>query len=230
MKVFADGANFREMVRLDGDPLIEGFTTNPTLMRKAGVENYTNFCRDLLFVIRQKPISFEVFAEDQEEMIRQAKVVASWGDNVYVKIPVVDKNGTLNSSCISHLARFGIKLNVTAVMNEYQCYRVSALLQPDTPSIISVFAGRISDTGRNASTYMRRCKGAIQKDNQELLWASPRRVYDYHEAKDSGADIITMTPALIKKMRDNLNKSLWQFSIETVNMFNNDAKEAGYQL
>jgi len=229
IKIFADGANFETMIRLNDDPNISGFTTNPTLMRKEGIQNYGIFAQQLLHVIKEKPISFEVFATEHDEIIEQAKKISSWGDNVYVKIPVLSVNRAIPSGLISKLANEGIKQNVTAVMTIGQIFAVSRALGETTSSIISIFAGRIFDTGNDATWTVRESK-SIQKENQKILWASPRQAYDYFLAKKSGADIITMTPMLIEKLLKLQDKNLWEYSYETCQMFNDDAKQAGYTL
>ena len=229
IKIFADGADFETMIKLNDDPNISGFTTNPTLMRKEGIQNYGIFAQQLLHVIKEKPISFEVFATEHDEIIEQAKKISSWGDNVYVKIPVLSTDRKIPTELIEYLASIGIKQNVTAVMNLPQVSFSSDCLGNKIPSVISIFAGRIYDTGEDASFFMREAM-KIKKPSQKILWASPRQVYDYYIARELGVDIITMTPTLIEKLFRLRDKNLWQYSYETCQMFNEDAKQAGYTL
>ncbi len=231
IKIFADGADFQTMVALARDPMIHGLTTNPTLMRKAGISDYRAFCREVLANVKDKPISFEVFADEFPEMRRQALEIASWGPNVYVKIPITNSYGLSSYELIADLAATGVKLNVTAVLTLEQVFRSSAALHKGPPSIVSVFAGRIADTGIDPVPQMIAaldiCRNA--DEHIELLWASPRELLNVVQADQIGCDIITVTPDLIKKLAF-LGKSLKEFSLETVQMFKKDAEIAGYRL
>lgn len=227
IKIFADGADKDEMIRLASDDRISGFTTNPSLMRKAGVTDYTAFCKELLEHIK-KPISFEVFADDFEEMERQARLLASWGENVYVKIPI--KNTKEESSC--QLARKllddGIKVNLTAVFTRRHLTWIQEYINgTKTPHIVSVFAGRIADTGVDPMWTINYFEEFIEG---ELLWASTREVLNIYQAAEFGADIVTCTPDLLQKYFNLKDKDLEDVSSETVKQFYNDAKAAGYIL
>jgi transaldolase len=231
VKIFSDGADKASLLELAKNPHIAGFTTNPTLMRKAGVSDYRAFAKDVLGSIHDKPISFEVFADDFSNMARQAKEIASWGANVYVKIPVTNSRSEPSTELIRELSHSRIKLNVTAVFTLEQVNAVTQALRGGAPSVVSVFAGRIADTGVDPVPHMRAalaiCRAADPKI--ELLWASPRELRNIVEADESGCDIITVQPDLLKKL-DSLGKSLAAFSLETVQMFKRDAEAAGYAL
>jgi transaldolase len=231
IKIFADGASLASMREAARDPRIAGFTTNPTLMRKAGVADYRTFAREVLAAIRDKPISFEVFADDTDGMRWQAREIAAWGDNVYVKVPVTNTRGAPSTDLIRELAADGVKLNVTAICALDQVREVAAALAGGAPSVISVFAGRIADTGRDPIPLMREalalCRAADRRI--ELLWASPREVLNIGQAAEIGCDIITVTPDLLAKLALH-GKELAAFSLETVQMFHRDAEAAGYKL
>ncbi|HTL12695.1 MAG TPA: transaldolase [Bdellovibrionota bacterium] len=231
VKIFTDGANLDEMVALAKRPEISGLTTNPTLMQKSGVKDYREFCRKVLSEIKSKPISFEVIADDFAGMRKQAQELASWGENVYVKIPVMNTQGEASYGLIRELAGMRIKQNVTAVFDLEQVRSVAEALKGGPASVISVFAGRIADTGRDPVPHMRQalaiCRAA--DPSIELLWASPREVLNVVQADEIGCDIITVTPDISKKLAF-LNKDLREFSRETVEMFKNDAEKAGFQL
>jgi transaldolase len=230
VRIFADGADKSAMVEMAKRPFIAGLTTNPTLMRKAGISDYRAFARDVLSVIRDKPISFEVFSDEFDEMERQALEIAGWGNNVFVKIPVTNTRGTPADELIATLAKAGVKLNVTAVMTEQQVRRVSTVLGDQIPCNISVFAGRIADTGRDPLPLMRRCLDIMRPHpNQELIWASPRELLNIFQADQIGCHIITVTPDVLKKL-DLIDKDLAAYSLETVQMFYNDAQAAGFKL
>ena len=216
--------------------MIQGFTTNPTLMRKAGVADYRAFAKEVLAAIRDKPISFEVFADDADGMRRQARELASWGDNVYVKVPVTNTRGTPMTDLIRELAGAGVKLNVTALCTLEQVRDVATALAGGAPSVISVFAGRIADTCRDPIPLMREALGICRAADRasgaggiELLWASPREVLNIAQAAEIGCDIITVTPDLLAKLALH-GKELAVFSLETVQMFYRDAEAAGYKL
>ena len=230
VKIFADGADLEAIGELAKEPGIAGFTTNPTLMRKSGVTDYAGFARKLLERITDRPVSFEVFADDHDEMIRQARLIASWGSNVYVKIPVTDTRGTSTAPVVRELAATGVHLNVTALLTIPQVEATSAALADGPSAIISVFAGRIADTGRDPIPIMRAALQAMTPYPQlELLWASPREILNVRQADDIGVHIITVTSDLLKKL-GLLGRDLEEFSLETVRMFHSDAAAAGYLL
>jgi transaldolase len=230
IKIFADGADIDEMLRAHEEGFVQGFTTNPTLMRKSGVAEYESFCRKALERITKAPISFEVFADDFPTMEAQARLIASWGDNVYVKIPVTDTKGASSAPVIKQLSNEGIKLNVTAILTLAQVREVTEALSAATPAVVSVFAGRIADTGVDPIPVMSEAlKVLVERPKAELLWASPREVLNIYQADQIGCHIITVTGDLIKKLSLK-EKDLSQYSIETVKMFHNDAQAAGYSL
>ncbi|MGE3623614.1 MAG: transaldolase [Bdellovibrionales bacterium] len=230
VQIYADGADFDTMLRLHKNPLIKGFTTNPSLMRSAGVESYEHFARELLAHIEDRPVSFEVFADDIDDMIAQAKEIASWGENVYVKLPVTNTRGEFVGQAIEELSGQGVKLNVTALMTAEQVARVLKVLDPDTPAIISVFAGRIADTGVDPKPVMKACKALMASHPKaELLWASTRELLNVFEAEECESSIITVTSNIIDKF-GIVNKDLYEYSLETVQMFFNDAQKSGYTL
>jgi len=228
--LFADGANIKEMVDACGS--VNGFTTNPTLMRKAGVTDYETFAKEVIDSIPEDmPVSFEVLSDDMIEMERQARIINSWGPNVYIKIPVTLTNGTSTAPLIKKLSESGLKINVTAVLTVNQVAEVFAALYSSTaPSIISVFAGRIADTGVNPVPIIKDALKIIRiKPNIKLLWASTREVLNIVQANDAGCHIITVTPDILKKL-EFLGRSLPMVSLETVQMFYNDAKAAEYKI
>lgn len=224
IKIFCDGADLESIKRLNDDPRIMGFTTNPSLISKAGITDYEAFAKEVL-KITNKPVSFEVFADDLEEMERQARKIASWGDNVYVKIPIMTTKSESTIPIIDRLLNRGIKLNVTAVMTVNQ---VDGIDFTETPVIISVFAGRIADTGRDPLVTIRAIREIFQ--TEQILWASPREVLNIYQAEQAGCDIITCTPDLIEKYNKLKDKDLEEFSRETVEMFYNDATKSGFKL
>jgi transaldolase len=218
------------MVALATDPMISGFTTNPTLMRKSGVSHYEGFAHKILETITSHPVSFEVFADENDEMVRQARLIASWGENVYVKVPVTNTRGVSTTDVVRELSADGVHLNVTALMTLSQVEDVAAAASGGAGHIISVFAGRIADTGRDPMPIMRDAVAAIAHDpTLELLWASPREVLNKVQAEQCGVHIITMTADLLAKVK-SLGKDLEQLSLETVQMFHGDAQAAGYTL
>lgn len=227
IKVFLDSANADEMFEATE---VDGFTTNPTLMRQAGVANYEAWAKDILAAISRRPVSFEVLADDFDEMERQARKIASWGENVYVKIPVTNTKGEVSYDLIHRLSCDGIRVNVTAVMTSRQVMNSGVALKNGAASILSIFAGRIADTGWNPNVSI---IGAIPSlalaDSTELLWASARQVYDVMAAHDAGCQIITLPGNLLAKL-NLFGKNLTDFSLETVRQFYNDAKAAGYTL
>ena len=229
-KIFADGADLDGILRLAENPMIKGFTTNPTLMWKAGLTDYADFAQRLLEQIRDKPISFEVFADDEVEMRRQAKQLAAWGPNVYVKIPVTTTGGVSMAPLVRELSEDGVQVNVTALFTTAQVELITAAVADGAPSCISVFAGRIADAGVDPIPIMRRSVDIMAAaPKAELIWASPREVLNLVQANDVGCHIITMTHDLLPKV-ESLGKDLDQFSLETVQMFHRDAASAGFTL
>lgn len=230
VKIFADGADRASILKLAANHAISGFTTNPTLMNKAGIKDYEAFARDILREITDRPISLEVFSDDFEEMFAQAEKIASWGDNVYVKIPVTNTKGESAVPLLRRLAPTGAKLNVTALFTERQVVEVSEALADAAPSNISVFAGRIADAGVDPIPLMKRALEIMKpRPQQELIWASPREVLNVVQAHEIGCHIITVTPDIIGKL-SNLGKDLTEFSLDTVKMFRNDALAAGFSI
>ena len=230
VKLFADGADLAGMKEMYANPAIKGFTTNPTLMRKAGISDYESFARSVLQAIPDRPISFEVFADDFEEMEAQALEIGAWGKNVNVKIPVMNTKGVFAGPLIERLSRAGVSLNVTAVMTTEQVREVTAALSAETPAIISVFAGRIADTGRDPLPIMLESLEIMKvKPKAELIWASPRELLNIFQADSIGCHIITVTNDVLKKL-NGVGKELKKFSLETVEMFYNDARAAGYTI
>jgi transaldolase len=230
-RIFADGADLDEILKRSADPRISGFTTNPTLMWKAGLTDYADFAIRLLERITEHPISFEVFADDEPEIRRQAQRIASWGENVYVKIPVMTTDGVSMAPLVRELSEAGVKLNVTALMTPQQVEVVATALADGAASYISVFAGRIADAGVEPLPIMERSLEimAATAPRAELIWASPREVLNVVQADRIGCHIITMTPELLGKL-PNLGKDLDRFSLETVQMFKRDAVAAGFAL
>ena len=230
IKLFADGADLDGMLSLYKDPNIKGFTTNPTLMKKAGITDYEKFAKQVLLEIPDRPVSFEVFADDLDDMFVQAKTIASWGSNVNVKIPVTNTKGEFTGPTIKRLSGLGVQLNITAVFTQEQVMQIAENLSSDTTAIVSVFAGRIADSGLDPIPIMKECV-EILKDfpKAELLWASPREFLNIIQADQVGCHIITVPPELLVKM-NLLGKDLSKFSLETVQMFYNDAQEAGYSI
>lgn len=230
MKIFADGAKVSEILELNKEDRISGFTTNPTLMKGAGINDYRSFAYTLLgWIDKTKSVSFEILADEYEEIKKQAKEIASWGDNVYVKIPVMNTKGIYNYNLMNELSVMGIKINATAVMTFTQIDHCADALSTGTPSIISVFAGRIADTGREPSIFIRYAVHKKQ-ENEEILWASVREIYNYKQAASACADIITIPPNLLNTYKNRWAKNLDELSLETVTMFYDDAKESGLKL
>lgn len=230
IKLFADGANIEEMKSIYAQGLVQGFTTNPTLMRKAGVTDYEAFARSALEAIPDLPISFEVFSDDFDSMEKEAKKIAAWGNNVYIKIPITNTLGESSNPLIRKLSYEEIPLNITAIMTLQQVEGVAEVINPEVKVIVSVFAGRIADSGRNPIPVMTEALAILQsRPKCELLWASPREVLNVIQAEQSGCHIITMPGALLKKM-SLLGKDLESFSLDTVKMFYGDAKASGFKL
>lgn len=230
VKIFADGADFDGILALYKNPLIRGFTTNPSLMRKAGIDDYEKFARRLLAAVPDRPISFEVFADEPREMVRQARTIASWGTNVNVKIPVMNTRREFTGSVIEELSAEGIALNVTAVMTLEQVRRIGGRLARETPAIVSVFAGRIADTGIDPVPLMGEAVRLLaERPRAELLWASPRELLNIFQADAVGCHIITVTHDVLAKL-GLIGKDLDLYSLETVEMFHRDANGAGYSI
>jgi transaldolase len=230
VKLFADGADAQRIRELAENPLIAGFTTNPTLMRQAGVTDYEAFARDVLQVVGDRPISFEVFADDFAEMESQALQIASWGQNVYVKIPVTNTQGELALGTITRLSKRGVKLNVTALLTLEQVRAVSLALDDDAPSFVSVFAGRIADTGRDPVPVMAAAVELLRpRPDIQLIWASPRELLNIFHADEAGCHVITVSPDILNKLA-LVDKDLDGYSLETVRMFYNDARRSGFTL
>jgi transaldolase len=230
IKLFADGADKKSMLEMYQEPMIQGFTTNPTIMRKAGVTDYQTFAIDILKTIKDKSISFEVFADEFNEMEKQARHIASWGNNVMVKIPVTNTKGEFAGRLIKKLSADGIALNITAILTLDQVNAVADCLSPHTPAIISVFAGRIADTGIDPVPVMREALAILQNHPKaELLWASPRELLNVIQADEVGCHIITATHDLLNKLH-LLGKDLVEYSLDTVKMFYRDAVSAGFTL
>ena len=229
-RIFADGADLDGILALAEDPNISGFTTNPTLMWKAGLTDYADFAQRLLERITTHPISFEVFADDAAEMRRQARLIASWGDNVYVKIPITTTAGESMAPLVRELAEDGVQVNVTAMFTTAQVEMITAAVKDGAPSYLSVFAGRIADAGVDPVPIMARSVEIMKEAPQaELIWASPREILNVVQADQVGCHIITVTHDLLKKL-GSLGKDLDQYSLETVQMFHRDAISAGFTL
>lgn len=230
IKIFADGAEKAAMLELAKKPFVKGFTTNPTLMRKGGVSDYAGFAHEILAAIPDKPISFEVFSDDFSEMERQARLIASWGENVYVKIPITNTKGQSSIPLIKKLVSRKVKVNVTAILTLPQVNAAVNALSPKTPSVVSVFAGRIADTGRDPAPIMKEAKKLLAKNKKaELLWASTREVFNIAQAEDIGCHIITVPNDILKKL-EKWRYDLEKLSLDTVKMFYEDGRAAGYTL
>ena len=230
VKIFADGADEAGMLEMYAKPYIKGLTTNPTLMKKAGITDYRAFCKSILGSIKDKPLSFEVFSDDFSEMERQAMEIAGWGDNVYVKIPVTNTNRETSYALVKKLAAKKIKLNVTALMTLSQVRDVVAALDPEVPSYVSVFAGRIADTGRDPVPLMAAAVELLKTNPKaELIWASPRELLNIFQADQVGCQVITVTNDILKKL-SLVGYDLDEFSLDTVKMFYRDAVDAEFKL
>jgi len=230
VKIFADGAELDGIAKLYKNPLIKGFTTNPTLMNKVGVKDYEAFARDLLKVVPDRPVSFEVFADDFGEMEAQAMVIASWGKNVNVKIPITNTKGVSAGPLIKRLSAAGVVCNVTAIMTPAQVQVVADALDPKTPAIVSVFAGRVADTGVDPVPLMTKCRDILKpRPKAELLWASPRELLNIFQADEIGCHIITVTHDVLATLA-LVGKDLDDYSLDTVKMFYKDATAAGFSI
>jgi transaldolase len=230
IKLFADGANFEDIKKLNKNPLIKGFTTNPTLMRKAGIEDYEKFSKQVINLVKPKSISLEVFADDLSSMKEQAEKISRWGKNVYVKIPIQNTKGEITTSLINELNKKNISLNITAVFTISQVRAVLKNIDKKTSVIISIFAGRIADTGLDPEEIIKESIKISKKfPNVEILWASPREVLNIVQAEKLGTHILTATPDILSKIK-NFNKDLNSFSLETVKMFYEDAVKSKYKI
>jgi transaldolase len=230
IKIFADGADITEMKKAYRSGIVKGFTTNPTLMKRAGVTDYEAFARSALAEIPDLPISFEVFSDDFDEMEDEARYIAGWGDNVYVKIPVTNTKGESSIPLIKKLSHDGLCLNITAILTVEQVKAVSKVLNHEVKSIVSVFAGRIADTGRDPVPYIKEAISILKTNpSAEVLWASPRELLNLFQAESCGCHIITIINDILKKI-PLINKDLNQLSLETVNMFYTDGQAAGYSF
>jgi transaldolase len=231
IQIYADGADKAGILDLYAKPYIKGLTTNPTLMKKAGITDYEAFARDILQTVTAKPISLEVFADDFPEMKRQALKIAGWGKNVYVKIPITNTRSESAVPLIRELAAEGVKLNITAILTLEQVRGVAAVLNPAVPSVVSIFAGRVADTGVDPMPIMRESRKILAgQPKAELLWASVREVLNIVQAEQSGCDIVTVTHDILAKAAKQLGMDLTALSLDTVKMFANDAAAAGYKL
>ena len=230
VKIFADGADKAAILALAKNPLITGFTTNPTLMNKAGIKDYAAFAKDLLASIPGYPISFEVFADENDEMLRQATTIATWGESVYVKIPVTNTRSESTAPVVRELTKRGVKVNVTALMTAEQVVDVCAALEGGAPACVSVFAGRVADTGRDPLPIMTEALKTIARyPGVELIWASPRELLNIFHADSIGTHIITVTHDILAKL-SLVGKDLDEYSLDTVKMFASDATKAGFAL
>jgi transaldolase len=229
-KIFCDSADFKTIKKLNNNPLVAGFTTNPSLMRLAGAKNYKNYSLKLLSVCKKKPISLEVFADSFDQMLRQAMIINSWGKNVYVKIPVVNSQGMFSGKVIKILSQKDIKLNITAVYTVNQVKKILSVINKNSKTIISIFSGRMADVGKDPIPIIResvRLTKKIKKVN--ILWASTREAYNYLQAKNCGCSIITMPPSIIKKI-SKFGKSYQDLALDTVKKFLIDSKESNFKI
>jgi transaldolase len=230
VKIFADGANKKNMLEMYSKNFVKGLTTNPSLMKKEGVKDYKSFCIDILKLIKDKPISFEVFSDDFYEMERQALEIASWASNVYVKIPITNTKKETCYRTIKKLSKNNVKLNITAIMTLGQVKEIVSVLQPNVPSYVSIFAGRIADTGTDPVPMMAEAVKILKSlPASELIWASPRELLNIFQADSIGCQIITVTNDILKKL-SLIDYDLNQYSLDAVKMFYNDAVDAGFKL
>jgi transaldolase len=231
VKIFADGADKDGMLNLYGNPLIKGLTTNPTLMRKVGIQDYESFARDILTEINDKPISFEVFSDEFPEMRRQALKIRDWQDNVFVKIPITNSRGESSIPLIRELSTARVQLNITAILTLKQVRAVAGVLSSEVPAVVSVFAGRIADTGKDPEAIMRASKELLTDlPKAELLWASVREVLNIIQADNCGCDIVTVPHDILNKALKLVGVDLEVLSLDTVKMFAQDAEKAGFRL
>ncbi|MDY3001243.1 MAG: transaldolase [Romboutsia timonensis] len=230
VKIYADGADLNSMLKEYDKGLVRGFTTNPSLMKKAGVKDYKGFGKEVVSKITDMPISFEVFADDEELMIKEAREIATWSENIYVKIPVVNTKGEFNKNVINTLSKENVKLNITAVFTIDQVKDILENLEKDSNAIISIFAGRIADTGVDPIDLVKESvELAKEYKNVEILWASCRELYNIFQAENSGCHIITVQNSILDKL-DNVGKDLTKYSVETVQDFFKDANSLGFSI
>lgn len=230
IKIFADGADINGMKEMYSEGYVSGFTTNPSLMKKAGVVNYEDFAIKVVREIKNLPLSFEVFSDDFDTMEKEARKIGSWADNIYIKIPITNTKGESSTTLIKRLSADGLKVNITAILTEQQIVEAAEAITPGVGAYISVFAGRIADTGVNPIPIMRETAEICKKvDKLESLWASTRELYNIFQAQECGVDIITVTNDILKKL-PMVGKDLQKLSLETVNMFYDDAKSLGYKI
>ncbi len=230
VKIYADGADIDSMLKEYDKGLVKGFTTNPSLMKKAGVKDYKEFGREVVSSISDMPISFEVFADDEETMIKEAREIATWSENIFVKIPVVNTKGEFNKNVITTLSKENIKLNITAVFTIEQVRDILESLEKDSSAIISIFAGRIADTGVDPMDLIKESVELSKEyKNVEILWASCRELYNIFQAEDSGCHIITVHNSILDKL-DNIGRDLTKYSVETVQDFFEDANSLGFSI
>ena len=229
-KIFCDSANFKIIKKLNSNPLVDGFTTNPSLMRLAGAKNYKNYSLKLLSVCKKKAISLEVFGETYNQMLKQAKTINSWGKNVYVKIPVVNSKGFFSGKVMNTLSKEGIKLNITAVYTVNQVKKILKSIDKESKTIISIFSGRMSDVGKDPIPIIKESVRLTKKlKNVKILWASTREVYNYLQAKNCGCSIITMPPDIIKKIA-KFGKTYQELTLDTVKKFSKDSKDSNFKI
>jgi transaldolase len=230
VKIFADGANLKDIIEMNSNPLIKGLTTNPTLMKKEGVKNYKRFAQEVLSVVTHKPISFEVFSDDLDEMYIQALKIASWGENVFVKIPITNSQGISTHKLVAKLVKDNVKVNITAVMTFEQVELISLSLVPEVPNYVSIFAGRIADTGVDPIDIMKKSLELLRPiKSTELIWASPRELLNIFQASDIKCHVITATTDILKKL-NLVGYDLNKYSLDTVRMFYNDALESKFYI
>ena len=229
-KIFCDSADFKTIKKLNNNSLVQGFTTNPSLMRLAGAESYKNYSIKLLSVCRKKPISLEVFGDNNDQMIRQANIINSWGRNIYVKIPVVNSRGFFTGKVIKTLSKRGLKLNITAVYTVGQVKKIIKNINKNSKTIISIFAGRMGDVGKNPIPIIKESVRLTKTiKNVEILWASTREAYNYTQAKQCGCSIITMPPSIIERI-SKFGKSYQQLSLDTVRKFLKDSQNSNFKI
>jgi transaldolase len=230
VRIFADGADVNEIKEHNSNPMIKGLTTNPSLMRKAGVKNYQDFAKEVLSVVTEKPISFEVISDDLEEIERQAHLISTWGQNVFVKIPVTNSFGESTNKIIKNLTNNSVKVNVTAILTYDQVAELSQALNPKIPSFVSIFAGRIADTGQDPMECLTRSIKVLESNsNAQVIWASPRELLNIFQAEQIGCHVITVNTEILKKL-SLINYDLNQYSLDTVKMFYEDAIKSGFNL
>ena len=230
IKIFCDSADLKTIKKFNNYSLVRGFTTNPSLMRMAGAKNYKNYSLKLLRVCKKKPISFEVFADTYDQMLKQAEIINSWGKNVYVKIPVVNSKGLFSGKVINKLSNRGLKLNITAVYTANQVKKIIKSLNKNSKTIISIFSGRMSDAGKDPLPIIRESVRLVKRfKNVEILWASTREAYNYLQAKSCGCSIITMPPSIIEKIF-KFGKTYRELTLDTVKKFLTDSRKSNFKL